>query len=60
MKKVFKKLFALTMAAVMLFALAVTASAESFKFDENPNCICSLSIDEVDEYTGFCDRVSDG
>ena len=60
MKKMARKLITIVVAAIMLFALAITASAETFKFDENPNCIWSISIDEGSEYTGFCDRVNEG
>lgn len=61
MEKKLRVLFTITMAAVMLFALAVPASAETeFEFDSNPQCIWSISIYEGKEYTGFCDRVAAG
>ncbi len=61
MKKAVRSLITLIMAAIMIFAIAVPASAQTkFEFDSDPDCIWEISVTVGREYTGFRDRVAEG
>ena len=60
MNKTVKRFITMIMVAITLLVIAVPVAAQEFVFDDNPQCIWSISIDEGRRYTGFCDRVAEG